>query len=179
MLIGLTGTNPERVAAVAETLARLHSFSRIGFTRPVRMLVAEALGVSTDDLERIRQNPRPELGNSPPAALIVGLLSGAEETCGFEVWERLLAARLARYRFTGGPAVRLVVDDVATSMQAQAIRNHGGIVCGIYERGDRGIAPELLNIAFRGRGEPAWIAAELMGSAAIKNRTVSRGEAIA
>lgn len=142
-VIGVAGAKRSGKNAFAEALIEdgwLHD----SFAAPIRQFACNLFDIYLDDLEAIKEEPQPTLGNRTLRQVMQQL--GTEwmrAYCGEDVWVNALHARIVGDHARGR---NIVISDVRFENEAKFVRSLGGIVIRIerpgYGKGD-GHASEM------------------------------------
>lgn len=132
MLIGLTGKKRSGKDTVARMLQE-HGFVQTSFAAPIREFVAQLIGLSLDDLERVKESHVTDLGNVTPRHMMQTLgTEWGRQMIHPDIWTSTWAARYCMYALKGE---NIVVSDVRFPDEAELIRAHGGWVVEVQRPG--------------------------------------------
>ncbi len=122
MLIGLSGAARSGKGTVEAKLIQM-GFKADSFAAPIRAFICELLGITLDELEKIKERPHPLLGGATPrfAMQPLGTQWGREMLHDL-IWVKLCMARAARSDSS------VVLSDVRMPNEAEAVREAGGVV---------------------------------------------------
>lgn len=134
LLIGFTGPKRAGKTLATELLMQLHGVAGIGFAQPMRVFVAELLGLSLDELEEVKEKQVPGL---PEGITIRKMLQtlGTEwgrNTIDPDFWVKV-AMRNVDHALAAGYAV--AITDVRFPNEAKAVHARGGIIIEITREG--------------------------------------------
>lgn len=162
LLIGFTGPKRAGKTLATELLMSLHGVAGIGFAQPMRVFVAELLGLSLDELEEFKEKQVPGL---PEGITIRKMLQtlGTEwgrNTIDPDFWVKV-AMRNVDMALDAGYAV--AITDVRFPNEATAIRERGGVIIEITREGtaysdghvsDQRLPAEMIDYTVANDGDP-------------------------
>lgn len=162
LLIGFTGPKRAGKTLATELLMQLHGVAGIGFAQPMRVFVAELLGLSLDELEELKEKQVPGL---PEGITIRKMLQtlGTEwgrNTIDPDFWVKV-AMRNVDMALDAGYAV--AITDVRFPNEAMAIRERGGVIIEITREGtaysdghvsDQRLPAEMIDYTVANDGDP-------------------------
>lgn len=123
VIIALTGLAGSGKTLAARRLVDRHRFTRLRFADPIKRMLAAGFGLSAEQLDgNEKAVPVPELSGLPPRKLMQSLGDWGRHRVGPQVW----VMQLLRMLPGGGPLV--VVDDVRTALEVEALRALGAVV---------------------------------------------------
>lgn len=133
ILIGFAGRKRSGKTTAAELLMQGHGFIGISFAQPMRVFVAEILGMNPEQLEAAKEEPIAWLDGATPRHMLQTLgTEWGRQLVHPELWVRV-CMRAADHARQNGYAV--VLSDVRFPNEAEALRERGGHVIEI-ERPD-------------------------------------------
>lgn len=147
-LIGIAGAKRSGKSTLADGLSCVLGLPEASFAGPIRRFVAEILGITLVELERIKEQPIPWLDGTTPRQMMqtVGTEWG-RQTVDPDLWIKSLLARM--------PPQGCIVSDVRFDNEASAILDNGGIVFRLVRPGlvqddghasERGVSNQLVTV---------------------------------
>jgi hypothetical protein len=124
IILGLTGYKRSGKTTVAEHLCDAHGFFHESFADPIRVAVADILGLSMRELEAAKETPIAWLDGATPRKMMQTLgTEWGREMIHSELWIRACQRRI-QTAIDRGQSV--VISDVRFRNEADAIRSLGG-----------------------------------------------------
>lgn len=126
MIIGLCGRKRAGKDTAARYLSLALGMTHDSFAAPIRSAVAHILGITLEELERVKDQPNTEIlgGKTPRYAMQTMGTEWGRDSIHSALWVNALFARNAG-------TDHLVISDVRFPSEAQAILRKGGIVVAI------------------------------------------------
>lgn len=126
-LIGIAAKAQSGKTTVANLLQKGALYKHVSFAEPIRQFVSDLTGISRADLEdaKVKEAVIPWIGKSPRQLMQTLGTEWGRELVREDFWIRRAMAEVERIEFAGG---RAVISDVRFDNEAQAIRDHGGVV---------------------------------------------------
>lgn len=146
-LIGIAGAKRSGKSTLADGLSRALGLPEASFAGPIRRFVAEILGITLAELERVKEEPIVWLGYTPRHLMQTVGTEWGRQTIDPELWVRSLLARR--------PPQGCIVSDVRFDNEAAAILDNGGIVFRLVRPGlaqddahasERGVSDHLVTV---------------------------------
>ena len=129
MLVGIAGHKQAGKTTLANGLSRHFWWLHTSFAEPIREFACRILGVTLDELERIKEQPIDWLDGITPRRIMQ--LAGTEfgrQMLNPDIWVRSALRRASKAR-------GCVLSDVRFANEAEAIRKRNGVVIRLH-RGD-------------------------------------------
>lgn len=130
-LLGLTGPAQCGKDTIAERLMAMHGFVPTAFGDPAVNAVCEAFGI---DHKEVAEQARNAYWGMAPRQMLERMRGAMAAQFGAEFWVRRWALTYNEIRDTAP----CVVCDVATEIEAEAIRDAGGLIVHVSRLGCRG-----------------------------------------
>lgn len=126
-LIGIAAKAQSGKTTVANLLQKGALYTHVSFAEPIRQFVSELTGISRADLEdaKIKEAVIPWIGKSPRQLMQTLGTEWGRQQVHEDFWIRRAMAEVERIEYGEG---RAVISDVRFDNEAQAIRDHGGVV---------------------------------------------------
>jgi hypothetical protein len=140
LIIGICGRAGSGKSTAAEHLIRRHGFERVKFAGPLKAMTAALLeqmgaGEPMEFIEGVfKETPIPALGDKTTRHVMQTLgTEWGRDVMGEDFWVNLARARIQSLIEDGHN--RIVIDDVRFENEAQMIRDLGGNVVALTDRG--------------------------------------------